>query len=51
MPETFIGAEEYHDQLSMINRQLMVPLAYGLVPLREFELNARFLTSILYLRK
>lgn len=39
MPETFIGAEEYHDQLSMINRQLMVPLAYGLVPLQKFELK------------
>ena len=39
MPETFISADGYHDSLSTINRQLLVPFTYGLVPLHRFELK------------
>lgn len=39
MPETFINADGYHDSISTINRQLLVPFTYGLVPLQSFELK------------
>lgn len=39
MPETFLHADGYHDGVSRINRQMMVPFAYGLVPFHDFELK------------
>lgn len=39
MPETFLFADGYHDSVSRINRQLLVPFAFGLVPLHDFELK------------
>lgn len=39
MPETFLYADGYHDSVSRLNRQLLVPFAYGLVPLHDFTLK------------
>ena len=39
MPETFLCADGYHDSVSRLNRQLLVPFAYGLVPLHDFTLK------------
>lgn len=39
VPETFICADGYHDSVSMINRQILLPLTYGLVPMHDFELK------------
>jgi hypothetical protein len=39
MPETFLYADGYHDSVSRLNRQLLVPFAYGLVPFHDFTLK------------
>lgn len=39
MPETFLYADGYHDSVSRLSRQLVVPFAYGLVPLHDFTLK------------
>ena len=39
MPETFLYADSYYDSVSRLNRQLLVPFAYGLVPLHDFTLK------------
>ncbi len=39
LPETFIGADGYHDRMTAVNRCWMVPFAYGLIPLHDFEIK------------
>lgn len=51
MPETFLYADSHHDNISRINRQMLVPFAYGLVPMRDFELKYTILDHKLTLDK
>ena len=50
-PETFIGADGYHDSMAAINRRWMVPFAYGLVPLHDFEIKYAIHNNSLTLEK
>lgn len=51
MPETFTKADDYHDSVSLVNRQVLVPFTYGLVPLHDFELKYSLNYSSLTLEK
>lgn len=51
LPETFLYADGYHDRVSRINRQLLVPFVYGLVPFHDFELKYMILDNKLTLEE
>ena len=50
-PETFIGADGYHDRMNAVNRHWMVPFAFGLVPLHDFEIKYAIRNNNLTLEK
>ena len=51
LPETFIGADGYHDRMTAVNRCWMVPFAYGLIPLHDFEIKYAIHNNSLTLEK
>lgn len=50
-PATFIEADNHHDSIRRLYRQLIAPMAYGLIPQSDFELKYAFKDSHLILEK